>query len=102
MFSIMPYHARFGHAKDPGWISRQSGRLGELLNLRGAPGEKQYIWPILQLADWGERVSSEQIPAVIDHGTRSPATGVIAFHWSGISKEKSKIDALKNTYLSFV
>src|SRR5262245_61738908 len=27
VFSIMPYHARFGHASDPAWISRQTQRL---------------------------------------------------------------------------
>jgi hypothetical protein len=100
VFSIMPYHARFGHADDPTWISRQTARLGELLGLRGEPGEKQRIWPIVQLADWGERVSAEQVAAVIDHGTRPPATGVMAFHWSGISKEPSKIEALKQAYVA--
>jgi hypothetical protein len=100
VFSIMPYHARFGHADDPAWISRQTARLGELLELRGDAGEKQRIWPIVQLADWGERVSAEQIAAVIEHGTRLPASGVMAFHWSGVSKESGKIEALKRAYLS--
>ena len=29
VFSIMPYHARFGHAAEPEWISRQVAWLGE-------------------------------------------------------------------------
>jgi hypothetical protein len=101
VFSIMPYHARFGHADDPGWIARQTKRLGELLSLQGQPGEKQRIWPIVQLADWGERVPVEQIETVLDHGTRPPATGVMVFHWSGISKEWEKAEAMKTSYMSF-
>ena len=98
VFSIMPYHARFGHANDPAWISRQTKQLGELLKLEGKPNEKQRIWPIVQLADWGERVSALQVQAVIDHGTRPPASGVMVFHWSGISKEWDKAAALKSAY----
>ena len=98
VFSIMPYHARFGHADDPSWIARQTKRLGELLNLQGKPNEKQLIWPIVQLADWGPRVAVEQIETVLDFGTRPPATGVMVFHWSGISKEWDKAEALKAAY----
>ena len=29
VFSIMPYHARFGHADEPGWISRQTAWAGK-------------------------------------------------------------------------
>jgi hypothetical protein len=98
VFSIMPYHARFGHASDPAWIARQTSDLGELLNLRGQPDEKQRIWPIVQLADWGEAVPVDQITAVFDFATRKPATGVMAFHWSGISKQWEKAEALKAAY----
>jgi len=98
VFSIMPYHARFGHADDPAWIAHQTKRLGELLNLEGNPNEKQHIWPIVQLADWGERVTVEQVQTVLDYGTRPPATGVMAFHWSGIAKEWDKAVALKIAY----
>lgn len=101
VFSIMPYHARFGHAQDPAWISRQTGRLGELLEIEGKPGETRQIWPIVQLADWGERVPVEQVATVLDHGSRRPATGVMAFHWSGISKEWDKAEALRQTYRRF-
>jgi hypothetical protein len=98
VFSIMPYHARFGHASDPAWILRQTQRLGELLGIEGKPGEKRQIWPIVQLADWGERVPVEQIATVIDHGTRQPSTGVMVFHWSGVSKEWEKAEAMKSAY----
>jgi len=98
VFSIMPYHARFGHAADPAWIARQTSALGELLNLRGRPDEKQRIWPIVQLADWGEAVPVAQIAAVFDFATRPPATGVMAFHWGGISKQWEKADALQAAY----
>lgn len=98
VFSIMPYHARFGHASDPAWIARQVQQLAGLLNLSGAANEKQYIWPIVQLADWGERVPVEQVAAVLDFGSQQPATGMMAFHWSGISKEWPKVEALKQAY----
>jgi hypothetical protein len=100
VFSIMPYHARFGHINDPAWIARQIKQLAELLNLKGKADERHRIWPIVQLADWGERVPVEQVQAVIDYGTRPPATGVMVFHWSGISKEWPKVEALKIAYRS--
>ena len=102
VFSIMPYHARFGHANDPAWISRQTQRLGELVGVQGKPDETKRIWPIVQLADWGETVSPEQIAAVLDHGTRQPATGVMVFHWSGVSKQWEKAEAMRLAYRSFV
>ncbi len=98
VFSIMPYHARFGHPQDPAWVSRQTASLGKLLNLKGAPEEKQKIWPIVQLADWGEKVTVDQIPQVLDHGTRLPATGVMIFHWGGVAREWAKAEALGKTY----
>lgn len=101
VFSIMPYHARFGHAKNPEWISRQVKRLGELLQLEGQPQEKKLIWPIVQLADWGEPVPVEQVESVLDHGSRPPATGVMAFHWSGVSKQWEKVEALGRTYRTY-
>jgi hypothetical protein len=99
ILSIMPYHARFGHATDPAWISRQTTALAKQLKLTGDPSEKPAIWPIVQLADWGEKVTLDQIPAIIDHATRPPSTGLMVFHWSGISKDPAKIEALKNAYL---
>jgi hypothetical protein len=100
IFSIMPYHARFGHPADPAWIARQTLSLGKLLNLQGKPDEKQKIWPIVQLADWGETVTADQIPQILDYGTRLPATGVMVFHWSGISQQWEKIEALGAVYRS--
>ena len=98
IFSIMPYHARFGHRHDPAWIARQTQSLGKLLNLKGAPEERQKIWPIVQLADWDETVVVDQIPLVLDYGTRLPATGVMVFHWSGISQQWDKVESLGKTY----
>jgi len=83
----MPYHSRFGHPQDPAWIARQTTRLRELLNLKGTPDEKQKIWPIVQLADCGETVPVEQFEQVLDFGTQRPATGVMVFHWSGVSQQ---------------
>ena len=100
VFSIMPYHARFGHANNPAWIARQTKSLAGSLNLQGKPDEKHKIWPIVQLADWGERVPVEQVQAVIDQGTQSPVTGVMVFHWSGVSKEWEKAEAMKQAYVA--
>jgi hypothetical protein len=101
VFSIMPYHARFGHAEDLAWISRQVEQLGKLLEIQGKPDERKRIWPIVQLSDWGPRVPVEQVAAVLDHGTRAPATGVMVFHWSGISKEWEKVQSMQRAYLAF-
>src|SRR4051812_36076933 len=75
VLSPMPYHARFGHAADPAWISRQTAWLGRHLGLEGKPGERLRIWPIVQLSDWGEAVPRTQVREALDHGTRPPATG---------------------------
>lgn len=91
VLSIMPYHARFGHHDDPAWISRQTQALGRHLGVEGKPGEKLRIWPILQLSDWGEKVPAEQVRAVLDHGSRAPATGVMFFHWSGLRQQPDKV-----------
>ncbi|MDY0166324.1 MAG: hypothetical protein RBS80_07260 [Thermoguttaceae bacterium] len=98
VFSTMPYHARFGYAADPAWISRQTAWLGRHLGVRGEPGERIKIWPILQLSDWGEKVPAEQVQTVIDHGTRLPATGVMVFHWNSLRKQQEKVDALTDFY----
>jgi hypothetical protein len=39
----MPYNARFGHATDPEWISRQVAWLGRYQGLEGNPGERHRI-----------------------------------------------------------
>ena len=98
VFSTMPYHARFGHATDPAWISRQTAWLGEHLGIRGEPGERLRIWPIVQLADWGETVPVEQVATVLDHGTRLPATGVMVFHWGSLRRQEEKAKAMVDFY----
>ena len=35
VFSIMPYHARFGHSDDPAWISRQTDGAGTISRNQG-------------------------------------------------------------------
>ena len=98
VFSPMPYHARFGHAQDPEWISRQVEWLGVYLGVDGEPGEETRIWPIVQISDWGEKVPLEQVPAVLDHGSRAPATGVIVFAWGGLRKEPAKVEAVGRVF----
>lgn len=98
VFSPMPYHARFGHHDDPAWISRQVAWLGDYLGIEGRPGERHRIWPIVQISDWGEAVSVAQVPAVLDHGSRPPATGILVFSWSSFRKEPEKIEALRRAW----
>lgn len=98
VFSPMPYHARFGHADDPSWISRQVAWLGEELGLRGEPGERPRIWPIVQLSDWGETVPAGQVAEVLDHGTRPPATGVMVFAWGSLRQQPDKVERMTRFY----
>ncbi|HTE21265.1 MAG TPA: hypothetical protein VK689_23110, partial [Armatimonadota bacterium] len=96
--SIMLYHARFGHPRDPAWISRQTAWLGKHLGIEGKPGERLKIWPIVQLSDWGEAVPVAQVEAVLDHGTRLPATGVMVFAWGGLPKTWDKVEKMGSYY----
>ncbi len=100
VFSIMPYHARFGHVDDIDWIARQTKSLGEFLGLKGIESESKKIWPILQMSDWGEPVTAEQAAEIIEAGTRPPATGVMVFHWNGLAQEWKKVTAIGNAYRS--
>lgn len=101
VFSIMPYHARFGHGADPAWISRQTAWLGNHLGVQGVAGERTRIWPIVQLSDWGQPVPVDQVPAVLDHGTRRPATGVMVFAWGALRRQPEKVAALVAAYRVF-
>lgn len=98
VLSPMPYHARFGHADDPGWIARQTSWLGESLGIDGNPDAPLVIWPIVQLSDWGESVDPEQVPEVLDHGTRGPSTGVLVFAWGGLHQDWQKVERLGAFY----
>jgi hypothetical protein len=98
VFSPMPYHARFGHADNPAWISRQVSWLGRYLGIEGVPGERHRIWPIVQIADWGEPVPVEQVAAVLEHGVRPPATGVMVFNWNGLRKQPEKVEAIGRAF----
>jgi hypothetical protein len=98
VFSPMLYHARFGRLADPEWISRQVTWLGRHLGVEGRPGERHRIWPIVQISDWGEAVPLEQVPAVLDHGSRRPATGVMVFAWGGLRTQPQKIEAIGRVF----
>ena len=98
VFSIMPYHARFAHANDPAWISRQTAWLGKTLGIQGKPGERNKIWPIVQLSDWGEKVHDAQVRAVLDHGTRLPATGAMIFAWGSLHEQGRKVEEMRAYY----
>jgi hypothetical protein len=98
VFSIMPYHARFGHAADPAWISRQTAALGQFLGIKGQPGERIKIWPIVQLSDWGETVPVSQVREILDHGTRPPASGVMVFVWGTLHPQWDKVEAMREFY----
>lgn len=98
VFSPMPYHARFGHAQDPEWISRQVEWLGTYLGADGEPGEENQVWPIVQISDWGEKVPVEQVAEVLDHGSRAPATGIIVFAWGSLRKQPAKVEAVGRAF----
>ena len=98
VFSPMPYHARFGHADDPAWISRQVGWLGKYLGVSGVPGERLRIWPIVQISDWGEPVPVEQVDEVLRRGASAPATGVMVFAWGGLRAQPRKIEAIGRSF----
>jgi hypothetical protein len=98
VFSIMPYHARFGHAADPAWISRQTAWLGKYLGIQGKEGERHRIWPIVQLSDWGETVPVSQVREVLDHGTRRPATGAMVFAWGRLHENWDKVEEMGRFY----
>jgi hypothetical protein len=100
VLSIMPYHARFGHSDDPAWISRQTANLGQYLGIKGHPGEPLKIWPIVQLSDWGEKVPVSRVNEVLDHGTRTPATGVMVFVWGTLYPQWGKVEAMREFYLA--
>lgn len=100
VFSPMPYHARFGHANDPTWISRQVRWLGQHLGITGAPGERHRIWPIVQISDWGEPVPVSQVDTVLREGATAPATGVMVFAWSGLRQAPDKVEAIGRTFRS--
>jgi hypothetical protein len=98
VLSIMPYHARFGHPTDPAWISHQTALLGRALGIKGEPGERTKIWPIVQLSDWGEKVSVVQVRDILWHGTRPPATGVMVFVWGTLHPQWDKVEAMGEFY----
>ncbi len=100
VFSIMPYHARFGHHTDPEWIYRQARWLGEYLGITGKPGERHKIWPIVQLSDWGENVPTDQVRSVLDYGTRAPSSGVMIFAWGRLHESWEKVEEMGRFYRS--
>lgn len=105
VFSPMPYHARFGHGDDVGWIARQVAWLGQYLAIAGQePGPamargSKCIWPIVQLSDWGEpTIPASQVAPVLAAGARLPATGITVFNWGSLQKHSEKITALSAFY----
>jgi hypothetical protein len=98
VLSPMPYHARFGHADDPAWISRQTAWLGRHLGLKGDPGERPRVWPILQASDWGETVAPADIPRIVAEGAKPPASGLMVFAWGSFAPQPGKLDALRAAY----
>ena len=99
VFSPMPYHVRFGHGDDIGWISRQTAWLGEVLAIEGDPAERHRIWPIVQLSDWDDPVPVSHVRRALDHGTRRPATGVTVFNWGSLHAESDKVAEMTRLYL---
>jgi hypothetical protein len=72
--------------------------LGSHLGIKGEPGERHKIWPIVQLSDWGESVPPDQVRSVLEHGTRLPAAGVMVFAWGSLRRQPEKVDELIEFY----
>lgn len=102
VLSPMPYHARFGHADDPDWISRQLSWLGEHLGIDGQGEARPRVWPIVQLSDWGEEVPVEQVRDVLDSGTTGPSTGITVFAWGSLARDWDKVERLGQFYRDLV
>jgi hypothetical protein len=100
VFSPMPYHARFGHARDLDWISDRVSWLGEYLGVEGRAGERIRVWPIVQLSDWGDAVPEEQVVPVLERGTTPPSTGVLIFAWNSLARDAEKVERMREFYLS--
>jgi len=98
VISPMVYHARFGHADDPHWILRQIQWWADYLGLKGKPEESPWIWPIVQLSDWGKEVGVSDIELVLDYATRPPSRGVMVFAWGPLRKQPEKIEILQRYY----
>ncbi len=98
ILSPMVYHARFGHAKDLAWVHGQVRWLGGYLGIRGELGERLRIWPIIQLADWGEHVPASDVATIVRQGTESPATGVTVFVWGWLANDWEKVEELGKAY----
>ncbi len=98
VFSIMTYHARFGHQADPAWIAHQTASLGRLLGIQGHAGERMKIWPIVQLSDWGEPVPVSQVVEVLDQAMRPPASGVMVFVWGTLHPQWDKVEKMGEFY----
>jgi len=94
VLSPLLYHALQEHPGDLGWISSHVAWLGERLGVRGVPGERLRIWPIVQLADLGTEIPAGQVPDIIRAGLAPPATGVMIFSWGRISRQPDKVAEL--------
>ena len=81
----------------PGSLGRPP-RWANSLGIKGEPGERIKIWPIVQLSDWGEAVPVSQVNEVLDHGTRPPATGVMVFVWGTLHPQWNKVEAMREFY----
>lgn len=96
--SPMPYHARFGHGDNLDKISHQIAWLGRHLGLNGTPGERPRIWPIVQLSDTGAPVPVAQVQAVLEHGSRPPATGITIFSAGAFQRSPEKLKEMGAFY----
>ena len=71
-FHCIVFAKHDSHTWNPEAVSRQTAWLGNYLGIKGEPGERHRIWPIVQLAGWGESVPIDKVQSILDHGTRRP------------------------------
>ena len=98
VFSPLLYHAYLGRNGDVEWISSHVSWLGEYLGVKGYPGEKIRVWPIVQLADLGGDIPAEEVPAILEAGLQSPASGIMIFSWGRISEQAHKVEEMSRVF----
>jgi hypothetical protein len=98
VMSPMLYHARSGHSV--GWVKGNLDWLCKELGLRGDPGERLKIWPIVQA--WndpeGKSVSAEDFEKTLRGGSSAGATGVMMFTLGAVAEDDGKMAVIKKVY----
>jgi len=98
VLSPMLYHGRSGHPV--GWVRQNTEWLCRRLGVRGGPGERLQIWPIVQA--WndpkGHRVTPAQFETALRGGLSGGSTGVMMFTLGAVAEDPEKMAVMKRVY----